>query len=177
MCFGSFRELDLPGQRWKERVGALPMVLQLQEDEEFYQHPLLHRRLRAGSPICMVGPAVESKAAEIELSGSESCAGWKWLTIGVYDSSNMHAYYKWKEVQAGVGFPEKIPGKMPNYVNVDHGAVKPPTTVGLFGLLVKCFGLCPKQPDGENAKVPCDMLWILICTCMPGLPFPVEGLY
>ena len=60
---------------------------------------------------------------------------------------------------------------MPNYLKVDQGAVKSPTTVGLLGLLLKCFGLCPKQPDGENSEVPGDLVWILICTCLPGLPF------
>ena len=135
-------------------------------------HPLiLHRRLRAGSPICIVGPAVESKAAKIELSGSESCDGWKWLTISLYASGNPHAYCKWKEIQAVVGFPEKLPVKMPNYLNVDQGGVKSPTTVSLLGLLLKCFGLFPKQPDGENSEVPGDLVWILICTCLPGLPF------
>ena len=121
-------------------------------------HPLLHRRLRAGSPICIVGPAVESKAAQTELSGYESSDGWKWLTISLYDSGSAHDYYKWKEIQAVVGFPEKLPMKMPNYLNLDHGLVKSPTTVGLLGLLLKCFGFCLKQPDGETSEVLGDLV-------------------
>ena len=76
------------------------------------------------------------------------------------NSGPTHAYYIWKEVQAVVGFPEKIPMKMPNYLNVDQGDVKSPTTVGLLGLLLKCLGLCPKHPDGKNSEVPGDLVWI-----------------
>ena len=176
MSFGSFRGPNLPGQCLKRPVVVLQIFVALQQDKEFYLHPLLHRRLRASSPICIVGPAVESKAAQAELSGSESRDGWKWPTISLYDSRSTHAYYKWKEVQAVVGFPEKIPVKMPNYLNVDQGAVKSPTTVGLLCLLLKCFGLCPKQPNGENSEVLGDVVCILICTCLRGLPFHCSAL-
>ena len=123
-----------------------------------------------------MGPAVESKEAQTELSGSESCDGWKWLTINLCDSGSAHGHYKWKEIQAVVGFPEKLPVKMPNYLNVDQGAVKLPTTVCLLGLLLKCFGLCPKQPDGENSELCGDLVPILICTCLPVLPFHCSAL-
>ena len=53
----------------------------LQQDGEFDLHPVLHRRLRARSPICIVGPAFESKAAETKLSGSECCDCRKWPMI------------------------------------------------------------------------------------------------
>ena len=94
----------------------------------------------------------------------------------LYDSGTTHAYYKWKEILAVVGFSEKLHAKTPNYLNVDHGALKSPMTVGLLGLLLKCFGLCPKQPDGENSEVPSDLVWILICTCLPSLPFQCTAL-
>ena len=91
-----------------------------------------------------MGLAVESKAAQIELSGSKSCDGWKWMAISLYDFGNTLAYYKWKEIQAVVG-------------NVDQGLVMLPT-VGLLGLLLKYFGLRLKQLDGENSKVPGDLV-------------------
>ena len=93
-----------------------------------------------------------------------------------FDSGSTHAYYKLKYVQAVVGFPEKISVDMPNDLNVDQGAVKSATMVGLLGLLLKCFGLCPKQPEGENSEVHGDLIWILICSCLPRLPFECSAL-
>ena len=93
---------------------------------------------------------MQSKATQTQLSRSECCDGWKWLTITLYDSGSTHACYQWNEIQGVVGFLEMLPVKMPNYLNVDHGAMKSPTTVGPLVLLVKCFGLCPKQPHMQT---------------------------
>ena len=61
--------------------------------------------------------------------------------------------------------------KMPNYLNVDQRVVKSPTTDGLLGLLLKCFGLYPKECDGEKSKVPGDLVSIWICTRVYGPHF------
>ena len=60
---------------------------------------------------------------------------------------------------------------MPNYLNLDQRVVKSPTTDGLLSLLLKCFGLYPKESDGEKSKVPGDLVSILICTCVHGPHF------
>ena len=61
MSFGSIRERNLPYQCLQRLVFVLQIFVELQQDEEFYLHPLIHRRLWAGTPICIVGPMVESK--------------------------------------------------------------------------------------------------------------------
>ena len=48
--------------------------------------------------------------------------------------------------------------KIRNYLNLQQGDVKSPPTVGLLGLLLKCFGLCPKQPSGDSSEVPGDLV-------------------
>ena len=83
MGLGSFWEPNLPSQCLQRLAIVLHIFVELQEDEYFYLHRFLHRRLRAGSPFCIVGFAVESKAPQTEPSGSESCDGWKWLTISL----------------------------------------------------------------------------------------------
>ena len=75
------------------------------------------------------------------------------------------------EIQAVVVFLDKISLKMPDNLNVDKGHLKSPTTFGQLGLLPKCVGLCPRQPDGENSEVSSDLVLILICICLLGLPF------
>ena len=155
----------------------LQIFVELVQDEEFYFHPVIYRRLRAGCPICVVGPAVEAKAAQTELSGPEACEGWKWLNVSLYDIGSTHTHYKWKEVHAIVGVPDKLRFKMPNYITVDQGHVASPTTVALLGFLLNGLGLCPKNSDAtEVAEVPGDLVWILICTSLPGLPFQCSAL-
>ena len=73
-------------------------------------------------------------------------------------------------------FQDKLPVKIPNYLNVDQGHVTSPTIVALLGLLLKCFGLCPKQRDRENSDVLGDLVWIPICTSLPRLPFHCNAL-
>ena len=94
MSFTSFRDPNLPGQCLKKPVVVLTIFVELQQGEVFYLHALLQQRLRAGNPICIVRPAVESKAAQTEVSGCESCDCWKWLTITLYDFGSKHAYYR-----------------------------------------------------------------------------------
>ena len=73
-------------------------------------------------------------------------------------------------MQAIVGFPDKLQVKVPNYLNVDEGHVKSPTMVALLGLLLKAFGLYPKQHDKENSEVRGDLVWGLIFAWIKRVP-------
>ena len=72
-------------------------------------HPPIHRRLWAGSPICLMGRAVEGKAAQTVVSRSQSCDGWQWLTISVYDFGSTQDYYKWKKNSSFCRVSVKVP--------------------------------------------------------------------
>ena len=92
MSHGSFFQLTLPAEWCKRPVVVLQMFIEIQENNQFHFHPLVHRRLGASNPISIVGPAVECKAAQTEPSASESYDGQKWLTISLYDTGSTHAY-------------------------------------------------------------------------------------
>ena len=69
MSHGSFFQSTLPGECFKRLVVVLQIFLRMQKDEEFYFHPRADQTLRAGCPICIVGPVVECKATQTMLRG------------------------------------------------------------------------------------------------------------
>jgi hypothetical protein len=134
-------------------------------------HPLVTRRLTAGTPIVIAGAATGARAFYQTVRCLDVCDGWSWVTLSVLSSGSGHPTYCFMATEAYIGMPNKLSVKVPNVIIVHQADLSSRVTPALAGWLLKVLGLCP---NAERQVT--DPLWVLCMTNRPDLPVQLAAL-